>query len=327
MWLSLAHMSPLRALKAVSNSNTDDTALNACYFACNAAYLKTQISRQWEDYCAAGSAFESYWNNCLCCVQPKLGNGYQGNDLLAKDFQGMLNICDNDPPSDLARLHDSSPCTFSQAAPASPIVTPFPTKTVWEIRANKDSKNVGVSTTYVFSQLRPGHIDQPVTTSPASLVVSSTEALRPEPTVVATTSSMTVTDASGSISISQSTFFITATPMGSPYVSDAASDKSSSPNAWIAGPVIGAAFFVLLSIGGFVLIRNRMRTKQCTQSDHHLQADQDSFREAELHQDTIEPQEKEAIGVYELEGGEIGRVTTHGAEETPDGESYHTKPA
>ncbi|ORY58044.1 uncharacterized protein BCR38DRAFT_500670 [Pseudomassariella vexata] len=222
--------------------NQDEKALDACYFTCNAAFLKAQVSREWEDYCESGSAFETYINNCLCCIGPLLHHGYKAIDYLAHDFGGQLKICDDRPPQG-KKLQTNLPCGVLSRPPAIPITMPYPAKTVWIIDAPGDSLSVGVSYTYNFKQLREGHNDSPPSTKVPGLDNISTLTSSGIPTAVITIVPITFTDALAHTSISSRITTITPTTTTTATIVPVSSNKIA-----IAGIVLGAVFGILLFI-------------------------------------------------------------------------------
>ncbi|KAK8037086.1 hypothetical protein PG991_001400 [Apiospora marii] len=126
-----------------------------CYGPCNTAFIKGQVSREWEDFCETGSAFYDYYHYCLCCVGQYLraqGSDEKAADYLAADFTGMLLQCEG---SDSPYRNVTDPCGVPGHEVASKVPTPFPTATVELIQAPLDSLSVGVARTVPLRQLRP----------------------------------------------------------------------------------------------------------------------------------------------------------------------------
>ncbi|KAI1874942.1 uncharacterized protein JN550_002371 [Neoarthrinium moseri] len=288
-------------------ANSDDSALDDCYFPCNAAYLKAQVSRDWEDYCAAGNAFETYWNNCLCCVQAKLDNGYKAEDYLAKDFAGQLAICESNAAAKPAKLWEPAPCTIPSSAPATPIVTPFPTQTVWGIGAPQDSLGVGVSTTYALSQLRPNHNQRPEITIP-TISATPTGA---RTTLTTVTSSRTFTDKSGHSTVLLATeTLLTIIGMESTATSTPQSEAEGVTGgyAWIAGPVVGGCVLALLLVllGWLIRKRRASRVDARVGRQDHSEDDGDAFHTHELPSKSIPTPEIDGkVAVFELDTSEV----------------------
>ncbi|KAK8078227.1 hypothetical protein PG996_004397 [Apiospora saccharicola] len=125
-----------------------------CYGTCNSAFIKGQVSRDWEDFCETGSAFYDYYHSCLCCVGQYLrdrGSDEKAADYLAVDFAGSLLQCGNDSPY----RNVTDPCGVPEHEVVSKVPTPFPTATVELIQAPQDSLSVGVARTVPLRQLRP----------------------------------------------------------------------------------------------------------------------------------------------------------------------------
>ncbi|KAH6660482.1 hypothetical protein BKA67DRAFT_667362 [Truncatella angustata] len=252
--------------KLSRRSNTDDGPLDACYFPCNAAFLKGQVDRSREDYCAAGSAFETYWNGCRCCIQGKLDNGYSSENYLAKDFTGQLNICQHDAPPNPANLWGSDPCAFPNTPVATPIPTPFPTQTSWNELAPEDPLSVGFPVTYALNQLRPDHNEKPISVGP------SLTATEPKTTLVTETLSETVTNASGSAVVSYitKTFLTTASyaTLG-PTQDSLAVEPTLSRNVTI-GVIAGVVALTALGggLGLFMWRRTKRKSRQVFQDSY-----------------------------------------------------------
>ncbi|KAK8129543.1 hypothetical protein PG999_001923 [Apiospora kogelbergensis] len=158
-----------------------------CYGSCNAAFIKGQVSRDWEDFCASGSAFYDYYHSCLCCVGGDLrakNSRENAADYLAADFAGILTQCGDTTDNPYPRVAD--PCSVPKHEIVSKVsMTPFPTATVQTIYPPTDSLSVGVSITVPLRQLRPGQAPLP-TTSPANQYTEITHT---------TTALVTTTDA------------------------------------------------------------------------------------------------------------------------------------
>lgn len=122
--------------------------------ATDAAFIKGQVSRQWEDFCETGSAFYDYYHYCLCCVGQYLraqGSDEKAADYLAADFTGTLLQCGNDSPY----RNVTDPCSVPEHDVASKVPTPFPTATVELVQAPLDSLSIGFAKTVPLRQLRP----------------------------------------------------------------------------------------------------------------------------------------------------------------------------
>ncbi|KAK7978353.1 hypothetical protein PG988_005843 [Apiospora saccharicola] len=140
---------------------------DGCYGTCNSAFIKGQVSRDWEDFCETGSAFYDYYHSCLCCVGQYLrdrGSDEKAADYLAVDFAGSLLQCGNDSPY----RNVTDPCGVPEREVVSKVPTPFPTATVELIQAPQDSLSVGVARTVPLRQLRPER--QQMQTSAAAAV-------------------------------------------------------------------------------------------------------------------------------------------------------------
>ncbi|KAK9422503.1 hypothetical protein SUNI508_00366 [Seiridium unicorne] len=290
--------------------NADDGPLRACYFPCNAAYLKSQVSRAREDYCAAGSAFESYWNECLCCVDGKLENNYRAKDYLARDFAGQLNICQNEAPQDPARLWEADPCAFRSKTLETPIPTPFPTQTVWRIDVAQDSLGVGVPFTHMFSQLRPDYGAQP-TEEPAGTPATTAQ---PITTIVTVVSRKTITDTSGggpSVSFVTRTYLTTETPSSTPAPSPGpVPTPSTISREVIIGTVVGAVGLVITAFALCFFFQRRSpksRRLHLALSKHNKspQGNEDPST-LELHNESMPTQEIDSKAILcELEDTQV----------------------
>lgn len=123
----------------------------------DAAFIKGQVSREWEDFCETGSAFYDYYDFCLCCVGQYLraqGSEQKAADYLAPDFTGTLLQCGSGNDNPYRNITD--PCGVPEHEVASKFPTPFPTATVQLIQDPLDSLSVGVAKTIPLRQLRPG---------------------------------------------------------------------------------------------------------------------------------------------------------------------------
>ncbi|KAK7948896.1 uncharacterized protein PG986_009782 [Apiospora aurea] len=173
-----------------------------CYGTCNAAFIKGQVSRDWEDFCVTGSAFYDYYNYCLCCVSQDLrakGSDERAADYLAADFAGILSQCGSDDDNPYHR--DADPCSVPKHDVSNKVETPFPTATVHVIHPSADSLSVGVPITLPLHQLRPGQ--EAAAAAPTSMPPRYT------PIEHETTAWVTTTDANSQVTKVMSTFLTT----------------------------------------------------------------------------------------------------------------------
>ncbi|KAK7980155.1 D-threonine aldolase [Apiospora arundinis] len=161
---------PVTNLSLPRRRNAPAPIEDRCYGTCNAAFIKGQVSRDWEDFCDTGSAFYDYYHDCLCCVGETLrakGSAEHAADYLAADFAGILSQCGvgSDNPYRDGAVAD--PCSIPLHEVASKVpMMPFPTATVQAVHPPADSLAVGVSITVPLRQLRSGQSAVPTAAPP-----------------------------------------------------------------------------------------------------------------------------------------------------------------
>ncbi|KAK8107085.1 uncharacterized protein PG998_009098 [Apiospora kogelbergensis] len=241
-----------------------------CYGSCNAAFIKGQVSRDWEDFCASGSAFYDYYHSCLCCVGGDLrakNSRENAADYLAADFAGILTQCGDTTDNPYPRVAD--PCSVPKHEIVSKVsMTPFPTATVQTIYPPTDSLSVGVSITVPLRQLRPGQAPLP-TTSPANQYTEITHT---------TTALVTTTDAQNHIVAVPSTF-VTTTMSMLPIPVHGSGEQNANDDAALAPPApagpnrskiigmgagigVGCAFALLLLTSLLFWLQQRRRKRR-----------------------------------------------------------------
>ncbi|KAH8680825.1 hypothetical protein BX600DRAFT_4114 [Xylariales sp. PMI_506] len=327
---------PKSQMQLQSKSNPHDSALNACYFPCNAAFIKAQISREWEDYCAVGSAFETYWNNCQCCVQETTGDGYEAYGYLARDFAGALQICEGDKPVAPGALHDLSPCRFTSSIPISPIPTAFPTYTKWIIRAERDSLSVSVVTTFSLRQLREsvsvitsasttgkGTLDDSLL--PVNSTVASSLGIPTASAFTTINESPRQSDLTTASKASSDTFSATKTNTQNSMVLSKPQNIAAIIGGSIAGIVV---LFLMVNLGIFLLFRQRQKRQKSMDSEASMAKRSTSpCRKVELPAETAMPGEldgRQVQGPFELDGAQVNAVVESESEERRrDGDDHH----
>ncbi|KAK8025195.1 hypothetical protein PG990_003018 [Apiospora arundinis] len=173
-------------------------------FQTDAAFIKGQVSRDWEDFCDRGSAFYDYYHDCLCCVREDLrakGSQEHAADYLAADFAGILSQCGVGADNPYRDGAIADPCSIPLHEVASKVpMMPFPTATVQAVHPPADSLAVGVSITVPLRQLRSGQSAVPTAAPPMNQYTSIAHT---------TTAWFTTTDAQSRIATVQSTFVTT----------------------------------------------------------------------------------------------------------------------
>ncbi|KAK8039716.1 hypothetical protein PG993_008127 [Apiospora rasikravindrae] len=231
-----------------------------CYGACNAAFIKGQLSRDWEDFCVAGSAFYDYYHYCLCCVEQDLkakGSDERGADYLAADFAGILLQCGG---GDNPYRRVADPCSVPKHDISNKVQTPFPTATVHIIYPSADSLSVGVSITVPLHQLRPGQ--ETSAASPTGMPPPTYTPIEHE-----TTAWVTKTDANSQVTKVLSTF-VTTTMSQLPALET--QQPSPNDNPAPASPidrkqgltVAGTVVFLLLCGGLLYWLHHRRKSRK-----------------------------------------------------------------
>ncbi|KAK8862889.1 hypothetical protein PGQ11_009124 [Apiospora arundinis] len=195
---------PVTNLSLPRRRNAPAPIEDRCYGTCNAAFIKGQVSRDWEDFCDRGSAFYDYYHDCLCCVGETLrakGSQEHAADYLAADFAGILSQCGVGADNPYRDEAVANPCSVPLHEVASKVpMMPFPTATVQAVHPPADSLAVGVSITVPLRQLRSGQSAVPTTAPPMNQYTSIAHT---------TTAWVTTTDAQSRVATVQSTFVTT----------------------------------------------------------------------------------------------------------------------
>ncbi|KAK6825655.1 hypothetical protein PG987_013149 [Apiospora arundinis] len=191
---------PVTNLSLPRRRNAPAPIEDRCYGTCNAAFIKGQVSRDWEDFCDTGSAFYDYYQDCLYCVGETLrakGSQEHAADYLAADFAGILSQCGVGADNPYRDGAVADPCSIPLHEVASKVpMMPFHTATVQAVHPPADSLAVGVSITVPLRQLRSGQSAAPTAAPPMNQYTNIAHT---------TTAWFTTTDAQSRVATVQST--------------------------------------------------------------------------------------------------------------------------